>query len=270
MKRVNAVLGGLLSTLFVADPASSNEDLIELQEYLDGIREQFVAIIGEDDPDKLDLYVSPIEVKVKTVTEKSAKGGIKTFIFNGEGAYAVSSSQEWTFTVSLSPLADSYMKSGELMPWLNDGTIFQIPQNYSVASSGGIPSFFDVLSGGDGGHVAVMHRPIATSAGDGVPTMPWNPVGQDALFVGDDVGWMEMAGTPSNNISGAVYGFATGINEEEFKKRMAAAFSSVATEVSEEKLDKVYADLISSPELFDTRAVLFEAEPFIVPGPAVK
>ena len=98
-----ALMRVLLTTLVIlalANIAHADENRIELQEYLDSLRSQFEGIMGERDG-KLPLYVSPIDVEIKVFTEKTAKGGIKTYIFNGEAGLKAVASQSLKFTVSV-------------------------------------------------------------------------------------------------------------------------------------------------------------------------
>ena len=91
--------------------AYPEESQIELHEYIENLRQQFIQLSNKGDKEKLPLYISPIEVELITVVVKEGSAGVKFYVFDAGGKYQNSGTQKLKFTITLGN------KDGQYMTW---------------------------------------------------------------------------------------------------------------------------------------------------------
>jgi len=68
-------------------------DGIELSEYIEHLRSEFIKIKNGTGKEQLPLFISAVEVELKTVTVKEATAGVKVYVFEAGGKYQDSATQ---------------------------------------------------------------------------------------------------------------------------------------------------------------------------------
>lgn len=100
------VLALMLTMSFPA--LAQDSEPIELAEYIEKLREQFIKLSETGKKDQLPLYISPIEIELSVVVAKEGTAGVKFYVVDAGGTFANSVTQKLRFTVSVGDMDVPY------------------------------------------------------------------------------------------------------------------------------------------------------------------
>ncbi|HEX2524863.1 MAG TPA: trypco2 family protein [Geminicoccus sp.] len=113
-----AVVLGL--SVLHAPAYSQDSNRIELAEYIENLRGEFLKLGSSENKEKLPIYISPLEIELTVTVEKSGNAGLKIYVVDAGGTIAKSAVQKLKFTVSVGKESGSHLTYNPMTPMLGE------------------------------------------------------------------------------------------------------------------------------------------------------